>query len=87
MLPGMERGMTEESITATEKIPSAPRCVSQCGGAEACCIPELAICDSCLTKTLIQALSWTYDRVLSIDIECLSLLDMRSVTACLAQER
>src|ERR1019366_3448189 len=31
VLPGMGRGITEESITATEKSPSAPRCVSQWG--------------------------------------------------------
>ena len=30
-LPGSGKGMTEESITATENSPSAPRCVSQCG--------------------------------------------------------
>jgi hypothetical protein len=78
----MERGITEESTTATEKIPNAPRCVSQYGGVEEWCIPELAICSGCLTKILIQALSWTYDSGLSIEIKCLTLHEIRTATAC-----
>ena len=31
VLPGIGKGIGEESTTATKKSPSAPRCVSQCG--------------------------------------------------------
>ena len=55
VLPGTGRGITEESSAATAKIPAAPRCVSQCGGAEVWCSLGTAIRAGCLTTEVIRA--------------------------------
>src|ERR1700733_14830395 len=52
VLPGRGRGITEESITATENNPMAPRCVSQCGRSGGCARGTVAFA-GLRTKALI----------------------------------